>query len=81
MYSVTGKGSGDLAEFVVEVTVRHAGPSSRKRTLERDLHGFSALAGGICDITTLDNLKSVFRTGAAIEQVCQNVSLNLDLSI
>jgi hypothetical protein len=69
VYGSAGSGSGALAEFVVEATIRYAGVSSRKRTLERELYGFLESLNGICDINLLPGLQTLFKSAPTIEQV------------
>ncbi|KAH8835805.1 hypothetical protein DL96DRAFT_1702767 [Flagelloscypha sp. PMI_526] len=85
VYGSTGSGSGDLAEFVVEATIRYAGVSSRKRTLERELYGFLESLNGICDINLLPSLQTLFKSIPTIEQQVSHeqgpsTSFNLNLT-
>ena len=63
-----GDGSGSPQEFVVEVLVRGgADATGRRRGAERVLEGWSAAAGGPCELHQLESLKPLWFKKTVVE--------------
>ena len=62
-----GEGSANNAEIVVEITMRSADASKRKRAIERTLEGWCGDRGGACELSELESLKNVFERKSTAE--------------
>ncbi|CAA7266484.1 unnamed protein product [Cyclocybe aegerita] len=82
IFGSSGEGSGNPAEFVVELIVREG--AGRKRGVERVLEGWSSALDGPCELSALEGLKQFVKKPQQ-EQVSgpdptQNLSFNLNLT-
>ncbi|OCH96460.1 hypothetical protein OBBRIDRAFT_4193 [Obba rivulosa] len=81
VYGPGGEGSGSR-DLVVEVLVRGADGSGRRRAVERVLEGWSSTAGP-CELTSLESLRGLW-TRKVVEESgpdpTQNLSFNLNLT-
>ncbi|TFK41107.1 hypothetical protein BDQ12DRAFT_678911 [Crucibulum laeve] len=81
-FGARGEGSGDASEMVVEIILRGNDGSSKKRTVERVLEGWSSTEGP-CPLTKLARLKGSRPSAMSPEAApdpTKNVSFNLSLT-
>jgi elongator complex protein 5 len=71
-----GEGSSSNAEIAVEIVVRGADSSKRRRATDRTLEGWCAARGGACQLTELESLKSIFEKKAATEEVADVLTMS-----
>jgi elongator complex protein 5 len=75
VFGSDGEGSGSTTEFVVEVLVRGLHGSGKKRGVERSLEGWCSSEGGVCELTKLESLKTLWRKSEAVadSEVCYHL--------
>ena len=67
IFGSAGSGSGER-DFVLEVLLRGADGSGKRRAVERVLEGWSNVKGNVCDLSEMENLRSIW-TRKTVETV------------
>ncbi|KAF4605265.1 hypothetical protein EYR40_004048 [Pleurotus pulmonarius] len=84
VYGPEGQGSGSQEEIIVQILVRYGGKStSRRRSVERVLEGWSMVYNVPVELSELTSLKKIYSAKKAEQSIpdpTQNVSFNLNLT-
>ncbi|KAF7436872.1 hypothetical protein PC9H_003705 [Pleurotus ostreatus] len=82
VYGPEGRGSGSQEEMIVQILVRYGGKStSRRRSVERFLEGWSMVHNIYVELSELSSLKKIYAAKkTSAPDPTQNVSFNLNLT-